>query len=66
MIAKDEKGHKQLRELSSQSWIQSYYDRGMERVPTLLTELEKIVLKDKGHLIATSACLAGQISVDIL
>ena len=31
LIAKDLEGHRQLRELSSRAWMQSYYDRGMER-----------------------------------
>ena len=35
LLAKDSIGHKQLRVLSSRSWMQSYYDRGLERVPTL-------------------------------
>lgn len=65
LIAKDAIGHKQLRILSSQSWLRSYTSRGMERVPTLKSELEEIVLKDKGHLIATTACLAGELSRDI-
>ena len=66
LIAKDLEGHRQLRELSSRAWMQSYYDRGMERVPTLISELEEVVKKNPGHLIATSACLGGQLSVDIL
>ena len=57
LIAKDKEGHKQLRELSSQAWMNSYYDRGMERVPTLKSELIDIVRKYPGHLIATTAGL---------
>lgn len=66
LIAKDLEGHRQLRELSSRAWMQSYYDRGMERVPTLMSELEEVIKKNPGHLIATSACLGGQLSVDVL
>ena len=62
LIAKDKEGHKQLRELSSQAWMNSYYDRGMERVPTLKSELVEIVKKNPGHLIATTACLGGEVS----
>ena len=62
LIAKDAIGHKQLRELSSYSWMNSYFDRGLERVPTLKSELRDIVKKDPGHLIATSACLGGELS----
>ena len=45
LIAKDFEGHKQLRRLSSKAWMNSYYDRGMERVPTLKEELFEINLK---------------------
>lgn len=61
LIAKDTEGHRQLRELSSQAWYNSYYDRGMERVPTLKSELKAIIEKKKGHIIATSACLGGEL-----
>lgn len=65
-MAKDEIGFKQLRILSSRSWMQSYFDRGMERVPTLKSELEEIILKNPGHIIATSACLGGELSSCVL
>lgn len=42
--------------------MNSYWDRGMERVPTLKSELEEVVMRDPGHLIATSACLGGELS----
>ena len=62
LIAKDAIGHRQLRELSSLAWMNSYYDRRMERVPTLKSDLERIVKANPGHLIATSACLGGELS----
>ena len=66
LIAKDVIGHKQLRQLSSIAWMNSYYDRGMERVPTLKEELRQVVMRDPGHLIATSACLGGELSSSII
>ena len=67
LIAKDAIGHKMLRELSSNSWIKSYYDKGMERVPTLKTELAAIVEKyGQGHLIGSTACLGAEIDNYIL
>lgn len=66
LIAKNKKGFKQLRELSSRAWMQSYYDRGMERVPTLKSELEEIILKNPNNIIATTACLGGELSSSIL
>ena len=62
LIAKDAIGHKQLRQLSSIAWMNSYWDRGMERAPTLKSELAAVVKKNPGHLIATSACLGGELS----
>lgn len=62
LIAKDAIGHKMLRKLSSQSWTQSYYDRGLERVPTLKSELEDVIDEfGKGHLIGSTACIGGQV-----
>lgn len=62
LIAKDAIGHKMLRKLSSQSWMQSYYDRGLERVPTLKSELECAVEEfGRGHLIASTACIGGEV-----
>ena len=66
LLAKDKKGHRQLRELSSIAWMNSYFDRGLERVPTLKSDLEAIVKKNPGHLIATTACIGGELSSDIL
>lgn len=61
LLAKNDLGHKALRELSSNSWYNSYFDRGMERVPTLKNELIDIVKKYPGTLIATTACLGGEL-----
>ena len=66
LIAKDTIGFQQLCELSSKSWYKSYYDRGMERVPTLKSELVEIIKKNPGHVIATSACIAGEDAQGIL
>lgn len=67
LIAKDQTGAKMLRKLSSNSWINSYFDRGMERVPTLKCELAAIVKEfGKGHLIASSACLGSELDNAIL
>lgn len=59
-IAKDKIGHKMIREMSSTSWIKGYYDRGIFRTPILWDEVQEIVEKyGRGHIIASSACLAG-------
>ena len=62
LIAKDEVGHKGLRELSSKAWYHSYVDRGMERVPLTKDELAEIMEQYAGHIIATTACMGGELS----
>ena len=66
LIARDKEGHRQLRELSSLAWMNSYFDRGLERVPTLKSDLERIVKQNPGHLIATTACIGGELSSNVL
>jgi DNA polymerase-3 subunit alpha len=60
--AKDAYGHKGLRELSSIAWYNSYEDRRMERVPLLKSELREVMSRYKGHIVATSACMGGELS----
>ena len=62
LIAKNKDGQRALRELSTRAWMCSYSDRGMERVVTLYSDLEEIVNKYPNSLIATSACLGGELS----
>ena len=66
LIAKNKTGHRALRELSSRAWMNSYWDRGLERVPTTYADLEEIVNKYPGTLIATTACIGGEISSQVL
>lgn len=66
LVATTPEAHKQLRILSSRAWMNSYFDRGMERVVTTKDDLTEIVKKNPGELIATSACLSSELSVDIL
>ena len=62
LIAKNAQGHKALRELSSRAWMNSFWDRGMERVVTTYSDLEEIVQKYPRSLIAATACLGGELS----
>ena len=66
LIAKNKAGFKQLRQLSSRAWMQSYFDRGLERVPTLKSEIEEIILANPGNVIATTACIGGELSSSVL
>ena len=66
LIAKDSIGHKQLRRLSSRAWMNKYYAKGLERVDTLKSDIEEILANEKGHLIASTACLGGELDVQVL
>lgn len=66
LIAKNTEGHRALRELSSQAWLNGYTERRMERVPTLKTELEKIVMRFPNSLVADSACLGSELDALVL
>lgn len=61
LIAKNNIGHRALRELSSIAWYNGFNSRGMMRVPTTMEELENIVKKYPNSLIATSACLGSKL-----
>ena len=65
LLAKNFNGWRALRELSSRAWLNSYWDRGMERVVTLKSDLEEIINKYPNSLIATTACLGGELSTAV-
>lgn len=66
LIAKNAQGHKALRELSSRAWMNSFVDRRMERVVTTYNDLIEICGKYPNSLIASTACLAGELSAQTL
>lgn len=66
LLAKDEIGARQIREISTRAWIRSYMARGMRRVPTYYNDLVEIIGQDKGHVIGSTACLGGALPTQIL
>ncbi len=58
LLAKDEIGHHQLRQLSSLAWKRSYRQY-IERVPTYYSDIDEIIGNNKGHVIASTACLGS-------
>ena len=66
LLAKDAIGHRQLRRLSTIAWLNSSTKNGLLRVDTLKSDLQKIILADPGHLIASTACLGGELGKNIL
>lgn len=65
LLAKDEVGHRQIRQLSSRAWGRSWY-RFMRRVPTYYSDLSEIIGENKGHVIGSSACLGSKLGQTIL
>lgn len=61
LVAKDQEGYRQLKEISTTAWANSYTQRGMERTPIDYQQIKSIVEKNPGHLIGTTACLGGQL-----
>ena len=61
LLAKNEKGWEQIRELSSQAW-RNFFVKGIERVPIEKDQLKNIIGENKGNLIASSACLGSEFS----
>ena len=66
LIAKDEIGHHQIRQLTSLAYKRSFHYRGILRVPMFYTDFKEIIGNNKGHLIATSACLGGYLGKLVL
>ena len=66
LIARDEIGHRQIREISSRAWIRSYVARRMRRVPTYYQDLIDIIGENPGHVIGCTACLGGCLPTQLL
>ena len=61
LVAKDKVGNDQIRLLSSRAWARSFY-QFIERVPTYYSDIEEIIGSNPGHVIASTACLGGQLA----
>lgn len=66
LLARDAIGHKQIREISTRAWMRSYMARGLRRVPTYYSDLKEVIGDDRGHVLATTACLGGSLPVHLL
>lgn len=64
--ALDNEGHKQIRELSDRAWGRAYSYHGVMRRPTYYSDIEEIIGDNKGHVVASSACLGGVIPKEIV
>ena len=66
LLAKDARGHEQIRELSTRAWQRSYTSNKMRRVPTYYQVLIEIIGAEPGHVVGSTACLGGFLSTKVL
>ena len=66
LIALDAEGHKAIRELSTNAWVNNSFMSVMYRVPTYYSDLEDALNKYHGHLVGSSACLGGSLPRKLL
>lgn len=66
LLAKDEIGNEQIRELSTRAWMQSFTERRMQRVPTYYQDLYEVISKNPGHIIGSTACIGGALGQQLL
>lgn len=62
LIAKDRIGYDQLREINATGWQSSFFTGKMRRVPNDKHQIEKIIGNNKGHLLASTACIGGELA----
>lgn len=62
LLAKDEIGHGQLRELSTRAWKHSF-TMFLTRTPTYYQDVEEVIKKNPGHIVASSACVGGWLGI---
>jgi len=61
LVAKNQHGYEGLKKISSKAWHNSFFYRGMERVPTYKDELMTIMEEYRGDILATTACIGGEL-----
>ena len=66
LLAKDEEGHRQIRELSTRAWLHCFHSGGMLRVPTYYQDLIDVIGSAPGHVIMQTACAGSKPSQLIL
>lgn len=66
LIAKNQRGWDFLKKQTSKAWENNIYSRGMERVPTYKSELKQMMQDYRGDVIASTACIGGELPQLIL
>ena len=66
LLAKNARGHEQIREISTKAWSHSFKTGKMTRVPTWYQDLIDVIAKEQGNVIGSTACLGGNLPKQIL
>lgn len=66
LLAKNEEGHKQIRQLSERAWKRSWKTGKMRRRPTYYQDLIDIIYSNQGNVIGSTACLGGWLATQSL
>ena len=66
LLAKNARGHEQIRELSTRAWMRSYVTGKMRRVPTYYQDLIDIVKSEPGNIVGSTACLGGFLATKLI
>ena len=65
LVAKNKRGYDGIAKLSSIANANSFMNKGMERVPTFKSDLVETMKEYKGDIIASTACLGGELATDL-
>lgn len=60
LIAKNKKGYDAIKKLATRGWENSFYHRGMERMPIYKEDLKELMQGYRGDIIASTACLGSE------
>lgn len=66
LLAKNEEGHRQIREISARAWKRSWKTGKMRRRPTYYQDLIDIIYPNQGNVIGSTACLGSWLATQSL
>ena len=66
LLAKNQRGYEFLRKQTTRAWENSFWYRGMQRVPTYYDELKEMIKGYENDVIVSSACIGSNLNQLIL
>ena len=66
LLAKNQRGYEFLRKQTTRAWENSFWYRGMQRVPTYYDELKEMIKGYEDDVIVSSACIGSNLNQLIL